>query len=461
VDFFAAPETRLKTGAFDPAPPPADLSQIDLLIADTNGIYRGKRVRAESLPAILRDGIRMPASIFALDINGENVAGTGLVWALGDADFPVRPVDGRVMPMPWAAQPSGQMLMTMCEESGEGHFADPRQVLARVIDRFAVLGLRPVVAVELEFYLFAPLGRSGAAPRFPLVPGAGRREMTNQVYGMESLASFDAVLSAIVEACAAQAIPADAMVTEYGPSQYEINLTHVADPAVAADHGLLLKRTVKEVARAHGLNASFMAKPLAEQAGNGLHLHVSLIDDEGRNRFDGGAAIVSDSLRHAIGGLCRTMAESMAIFAPNANSYRRFQLRSYAPLAPSWGINNRTVALRVPGGSGAARRIEHRVAGADANIYLALAAVLAGIHWGIVNKADPGEPVTGNAYDKIAPSLPRRWAEALESFDRATILPDYLGQPYCRVFSANRRAELARFESQVCDVDYAWYLPVF
>ena len=436
-----------------------DLEFVDLLIADLNGILRGKRISAKNLHKIFEEGIRMPASIFALNSLGQNVEGTGLLWRIGDADFPVMPADERIRPTPWAHAPSAHVVMTMFEEDGTPHFADPRQQLARVLRRFHDEGLTPVAAVELEFFL---LDRDAAArgqvlpPRFPDGP---YRDDTNQVYGLATLDGFEDFIADVYRACAAQGIPADAAVNEYAPGQLEINLKHSADILLAADQAMLMKRTIKAVAARHGYEASFMAKPLDDDAGSGLHLHLSLLDDAGRNLFDGGEKIVSETLWHAVGGLKAAMAESMAIFAPNANSFRRLRGRSYAPIAPRWGLNNRTVAFRIPGGPGHARRIEHRVAGADANIYLTLAAVLAGVHWGIANKADPGPMSQGNAYEEgESPDIPMQWADALERFQSGKILPQYLDERLMKILAVTRRGEMIKFDSIVTEAEKLWYL---
>jgi glutamine synthetase len=202
------------------------------------------------------------------------------------------------------------------------------------------------------------------------------------------------------------------------------------------------------------MQATFMAKPFADLAASGLHVHVSLIDPDGDNRFARDQA----ALHHAIGGLQATMAEAMLLFAPNANSYRRLRPLSYAPTAPTWGRNNRTVALRVPSGPTAARRIEHRVAGADANPYLALAAVLAGIHHGLSIRLEPDAPVTGNAYAEVPPSLPLGWGRAIDALAAATVLPDYLGAAFCRLYRVCRAAEQERFDDLITPTEYAWYL---
>ncbi|MFG1489662.1 glutamine synthetase, partial [Oceanospirillum sp. HFRX-1_2] len=199
-------------------------------------------------------------------------------------------------------------------------------------------------------------------------------------------------------ACVEQGIPADTIISELGPGQFEINLMHVADPALAGDHATLFKRLVKGVARKHDFGATFMAKPYADKSGNGFHVHFSLIDKDGNNVFDDGTDAGSDLLRHAIAGLMETMADSMLIFAPHLNSYRRFAAGAHAPTFASWGYENRTVALRVPESEPVARRIEHRVSGADANPYLVLASVLAGALYGIENKLQPPSPIEGDAY---------------------------------------------------------------
>ncbi len=436
----------------------APYAAIDLIIPDLNGTIRGKRIAAAELAKALAGRVRLPGSVFGLDITGTSVLATGLVWEIGDADQTLVPADGVVRPVPWAAEPTGQLLMTMVDDGGRPFFGDPRQVLARVAERFAARGLTPVVAVELEFYLLDRERDARGFVQAPISPLTGARDDSTQVYGLEEIDAYRAVFDAIAAACAAQAVPASTAVAEYAPAQYEVNLAHVPDPVLAGDHGVLLKRIVRNVARRHGLDATFMAKPFAEQTGNGLHLHVSLVDDAGHNLFADPEETVNAPLRHALGGLRATMKEAMAIFAPNANSYRRLQPASYAPLAPSWGYENRTVALRVPGGRPEARRIEHRVAGADANIYLTIAAVLAGIDHGLEHRLDPGERTTGNAYEKVPPSLPNRWVEALAAFEAGAVVPEYLGSDFCRLYAKVKRAEMARFEAQVTPLELAWYL---
>lgn len=435
-----------------------EIRLIELLVPDNNGVLRGKRVTVDKLASIYQDGIYLPGSLFCMSASGDSVEGVGLVWSDGDSDRTCRPVPGTLTPVPWHKEGLGQLLMTMHENDGTPFFADPRHVLDGVVARFRDMGLRPVVAVELEFHLLDIDPDDDGRPQPPISPATGNRENSNQVYGIDELHDYGELMEEIAEAARLQGLPADTMVAEYAPGQYEVNLHHVDDPLRAAEHAILLKRLIKGVARRHGMEATFMAKPYSDQVGNGTHIHVSLLDASGRNVFAGEDGGITDRLRHAIGGLQAMMVESMSIFAPNPNSSKRFVADSYAPLAPTWGINNRTVALRIPNGNAQATRIEHRVAGADANPYLVLAAVLAGIHHGLVGQLDPGAPITGNAYAQVPPSLPFRQVDVQSAFAAATVLPEYLGVRFCEVYLGCRRADLERFEQQISALEYQWFL---
>ncbi|HWU13848.1 MAG TPA: glutamine synthetase, partial [Caulobacter sp.] len=233
------------------------------------------------------------------------------------------------------------------------------------------------------------------------------------------------------------------------------------DALQAADDALRYKRAAKGVALRHGCEATFMAKPWADRAGNGFHVHVSFNDAAGNNLCAAEDPEGSDLLRHAIGGMKALMAECMAILAPNANSYRRFKANSYAPVAPTWGVNNRTVSLRVPAGPPPTRHVEHRVAGADANPYLVLAALLACAHHGITNRIDPGPAVVGDGYAAAAKEkvrLPTDWYAAVNLFEASEVLRDYLGPRFVEMFVSVKRTEQARFAEVVTALDYDWYL---
>lgn len=435
-----------------------DVTAIDILIPDNSGILRGKRQPASTLPKLFTEGAGFPGSIYAMDITGETIAETGLVWEDGDADRLCLPVPGTLQRTPWLKRPTGQILLSMYGADGQSFDVAPRTILERLVKRLAADGLHPVVAFELEFYLIDSDWGEEDRPRPPLSPNSGVRQSTTQVYGMDELYDFDAVLTEIYETALFQGIPADTAVAEYAPGQFEINMNHVSDPVRAADDALLFKRCVRGVAAKHKLDATFMAKPYPRHAGSGMHVHMSLLDDDGNNIFEAADPFGTPALRHAIGGLAATMAECMALFAPNANSYRRFQVESYAPTAPTWGVNNRTAALRVPTGPAPARRVEHRVPGADANPYLVLAAILAGVHHGITNRIDPGEPITGNGYARTAASLPGTWVQALDAFERSAVLKEYFGEKFMHVFLETKWAERDKFFAYVTPLEYEWYL---
>ena len=435
-----------------------DVRAIDLLIGDLSGVLRGKRVPADQLPAVIVEGLRMAGSLFALDITGENVDETGLTADEGEMDRICRPVPGTLTPVPWAPQPTAQMLIAMHETNSTPFFADPRHVLSRVIERYDEAGLTPVVSVELEFYLLDRVRGADGMPRLPLSIRTGERlTHSTRCYGIEEIYDFEPFFNRMVEVCEIQGIPSGMMLSEYAPAQFEINLRHVPDPLRAAEHALLLKRAVKAVAFDHGLEATFMALPLAGHTTSGMHVHFSLLDRNGKNLFDDGTEQGSDILRCAIGGLAATMAEAFLLFVPNANSFRRFG-GIYAPLSTAWGYNNRTAGLRIPASAPESRRVEHRIAGADANPFLVLAAVLAGAWHGIEHEIEPAPPVTGNAFAKCKPTLPVTWDGAIAAFDCGTIVPELLGRDFCRVFSAVRTRERERFNAYVTPLEYEWYL---
>jgi glutamine synthetase len=297
-------------------------------------------------------------------------------------------------------------------------------------------------------------------PRPAASPVTGAEPVTRDVYGLRRLDEHAAFLRELWAACDGLRVPLEGAIAEYSPAQLELVLRHRPDALAAADDAVTYKRLVKGLATRHGLDATFMAKPWTERIGSGLHLHVSVNDAEGRNIFASDDPAGTPLLRHALGGLKALLPESVAIFAPNANSFRRFQPHSYAPMTANWAINNRTAALRIPAGPPQSRHIEHRVAGADANPYLALAALLAGVHHGLTQKRDPGPPVEGNGYgaQNAGPPLPHHWHAALDLFEGSSILGDYLGDAAFSAYATIKRAEQARFFETVTQLDYDWCL---
>lgn len=423
-----------------------DIERVEAFVCDINGVARGKWIPRDKALDIVTKGLPLPRSIFALDIWGGDVADAGLAFGTGDPDGLCWPVAGSAAPMAWAAQPTAQVMLTMRDGEGAPFFADPRAMLAGVVDRLAQRGLVPVVATELEFYLFDGAG----APK-------ALRDAA-QVLSIDALRDREGLLDAILENCVAQGVPTETMLRENGPGQYEINLRHQADACAAADHAVLLKRIVRATARQHGCTATFMAKPLGDQSGSGMHVHVSLLDRDGRPVLAGEAGGSSAMMDHAVGGLIATMPDAMLLFAPHANSYRRFRSGSHAPVTAGWGVDDRSAAIRVILETPAATRIEQRVSGADCNPYLAVAGVLAGILHGIESAADC--PPAQSPLDEglAGMPLPLEWGAAIDRFAASNAMADALGAPARDVIAACKRQDRDELLGQVLDTEYAAYL---
>lgn len=438
-----------------------EIEFFEVVFTNLAGVPRGKRLRRHEIAAVYDQGRFLPGSILVNDITGQDVEATGLVWEDGDADRIARPVAGRLTPAPWLGPDVAQVALSMYELDGRPHDLDPRHVLKRVIDRFAGDGLVPVVACELEYYLVDAHRTQAGGVQPPRSPLTGERASQHQVYGLREVEEASAFLRDLWAAADAMSVPLEGAISEYAPGQLELTLKHHADALRAADDAVLYKRAAKGVALRHGYEACFMAKPFADLAGSGMHLHVSVNDEGGKNIFASDKPEGEPVLAHAIGGMKALLGDSIAIFAPNANSYRRFKPNSYAPVAPTWGVNNRTVSFRVPAGAPHTRHIEHRVAGADAHPTLALAALLAAVHHGIRNRIDPGPPVVGDGYAQAEASgerIPTNWFAAVDRFAESSILRDYLGERFVRMYATVKRTEQERYMSVIPNVDFDWYL---
>jgi glutamine synthetase len=430
-------------------------------VPDILGVLRGKRIRRSSFEKTCDEEFGFCAGTLLMSVLGDTLPGM-LGDTDGDPDIPCRLVPGSIAPLPWANRPTAQALFRMFDKSGEPFFADPRAVLERSIAPLKKMGLKIVMATELEFYLLD--GKADRPTQRPSrVPGLGRPQPGPQVYHPDDLWDVEQFLDDLYDYCDAQGIPADTATSEFAPAQFEINLAHVDDPVLACDHAVLLKRAIKATALKHGLVACFMAKPFAEDAGSGLHIHMSLIDKKGKNYFSHGRDNLavppfSARLRNVVGGLLKTMAESTAIYAPNANSYRRLSPEYFAPVDLNWGVNHRVVAIRIPQSDANNLRFEHRVAGADANPYLVTAAIAAGVHHGLKNKCDPGRMVEEGEDVRLKTRIPDRWDKAIDRFSRSKVLPQYLGAEYCKYYALNRRGECRQFHNTVSPTDFDWYL---
>jgi glutamine synthetase len=435
-----------------------DVRFFDAFVNDLNTVERGKRIDRAAIASVFAHGMPLPGSMFALDIQGGTVEDTGLGFQDGDADRPCMPIPGTLVPVPWQPGGIGQVQLTMHELDGTPFFGDPRHLLGAVLARFARLGLTPVLAIEYEFYLVDAQRGADGQPQPPRGPLTGRREFRTQINAMTDLNEYSSLLTAIDDACQAQAVPATSALAEYGPGQYEVNLRHAPDTLRVCDEALRFKRIVKSVARAHGCDATFLPKPYRDMAGSGLHIHVSLLDGQGRNIFAAPAPLDSAPLRHVIAGTLATLGDGMALCAPGPNSYRRFRAEAYVPLHPTWSINNRGSAIRVPASDSANLRIEHRLSGADANPYLVCAWVLAGMLHGLDNRLEPPPVLTGNAYEQDGEPLPVHWAQAIERFAASAFARATFGDKFVSLYSTVKRAEMEEFGTHVTPLEIARYL---
>lgn len=413
---------------------------IRVAAADLNGQARGKRIPARFAEKMATEGTRFPLSVLSLDIWGEDIEDSPLVFDSGDADGILRPTERGFMPMPWLDAPTALLPIWMYRENGQPYEGDPRHALANVVARFAERGLTPVVAMEMEFFL---IDDSGKKLQVPPSPRSGKRRKAAEILSIRALDAFDTFFTDLYDACEAMDIPADTAISEAGLGQFEINMMHQEDALRAADDAWLFKMLVKGLARRHGFAASFMAKPYAEYSGNGLHTHFSIIDKHGRNVFSNGGPEGSGVLKQAIAGCLHAMPDSTLIFAPHSNSYERLVPDAHAPNTVCWAYENRTAAIRVPSGNPSARRIEHRVAGGDVNPYLMLAAVLGAALMGIERQMEPPAPITGNAYAiKGLKMIPDTWSEAIDAFEKSPVVSEIFSQELVRNLVQTKRQEM-------------------
>lgn len=429
---------------------------IDLVLTDCHGIGRGKIIRRHELEALYTSGRGMPGSLFGQDVAGDDVEASGLVLIDGGGDKRCWPLPHTLGLLPHSGR--GQVLVSMYEADGTPFDAEPRHALLRQIARAQAVGFAPLGAFELEFYL-VDRERDGEGryqpARYALT---GRRARQRNTMAVDELDEMSPLFDTIYAGAVQLDLPLESLISEYAVGQYELTIRY-RELVRAADDVIIAKRLIRSVARRFGMEACFMAKPFGRQAGSGMHLHLSLADGDGRNLFadrdDGG---LSPLLLQAIAGVRASLGDAMLVLAPFQNSWRRLASAIYSPASDSWGLDNRTAAIRVPATAGAARHFEHRVAGVDANPYLVAAVVLAAALDGITAKADPGPPLEGHATGQgLAKSLPRSWLEAIERFDGSAFAREALGPRLHRGFVALKQAEWERLAHEVTDAEWALY----
>ncbi len=415
------------------------IDEVECLVPDISGIMRGKIVPREKFINGLADrGLRIPEAVFLQTVTGDFVDESEVIDET-NRDIFMLPDPDSIRPVPWYSEPTAQVICDAMYLDGKPVEFAPRQVLKRVVGLFEKKGLKPVVAPELEFYFI----KKNLDPDVPLeMPEgqSGRQEYGRQAYGIEAANEFDPIIEDIYDYCEASQIDIDTMAHEAGAAQMEINFNH-GDPIDLADQVFLFKRTVRQAALKHGVYATFMAKPHQHEPGSAMHIHQSILDIEtGRNIFVTEAGRDSRKLLNYIGGLQRYVSPAMPLVASNVNAYRRLTPYSDAPINVHWGYDNRTVGLRVPISAPAARRVENRLAGADANPYLAMAATLAAGYLGLKERSQAAKPVDGDAY-RFAYALPRHLHDSLYKLNHCRPLKDVLGEKFVKVLSEVKNYE--------------------
>ncbi len=422
--------------------------RVELMLCDLNGILRGKWLPGNQIDKLITGGVRLPISTYAPNIMGSEPPQTGLGIVAGDPDGVIVPVPGTLKPIPWVQSNAAQLLVEM-DMDGQLSPLSTRGLLNSLVDQFAAKSLFPVVATELEFYVLKPRINASDQPVPPdRLPDA-------QNYDLEVLDRHRDMLNEIQTASAVQGLATDTLIAEFGPGQFEINFHHTNDVLTAADTALLFRRLVRGVVAKHGFEATFMAKPYAHEPGNGMHVHVSVLDANGDNIFDG-----SDRLKAAVAGLLDSMSDLQALFAPHMNSYRRFQANSFAPSKPDWGYDNRAAAVRLPETEGKAARLEHRISGADVNPYLALLGVLGGVFRGLDTNIALPLPIDDPNHAP-AQSLAHDWANAIDRFEASEFARKLLGEYYHSIYVAVRRDEISALTSEISPTEYRYYLSRF
>jgi glutamine synthetase len=419
------------------------VTEIECLVPDLTGVARGKILPREKFTE--DRGMRLPEAVVAMSVTGELPSQGPYfdVVSKTDADMHLRPDPATVRIVPWAADPTAQVIHDCYDRGGRIVPHAPRSVLKRVCKLFDEEGWEPVVAPELEFYLVA----RNTDPDMPLKPPfgrSGRAETSRQAYSIDAVNEFDPLFEDIYAYCEQMELNVDTLIHEVGAGQMEINFFH-AHPLSLADEVFFFKRTVREAALRHDMFATFMAKPIAGEPGSAMHIHQSVVDKaSGRNLFSNEDGSPSQQFYWYIGGLQRYIPACMALFAPYVNSYRRLTRYTAAPINIQWGIDNRTVGIRSPLAPPQARRVENRVIGADANPYVALAATLACGYLGIKNRIDPTPECKGDAYEGEF-QLPRSLSEALQLLREETALHQVLGEGFVTVYTEVKEIEYAEF----------------
>ncbi len=415
------------------------LDEVECVIGDLPGIARGKAVPAAKWER--QDYFHLPESIFFQTITGDWGEAAG-PEGFTEPDMYLRPDLSTATAAPWTHDGTLQVIHDAYNIAGDPIAFAPRNVLKHVVAKYQAKGWTPIVAPEMEFFLVSR-NTDPASPIEPMIGRTGRPAAARQAYSMTAVDDYGPVIDDIYEYAEVQGFEIDGITQEGGAGQLEINLLH-GDPVALADQVFYFKRLIREAALKHDCFATFMAKPIENEPGSAMHVHHSVLDADGNNIFTQADGAETDAFRHFIGGLQHKLPNVIAVMAPYVNSYRRYVRDHAAPINLAWGRDNRTTGIRVPLSSPESRRVENRLAGMDCNPYLCIAASLACGYLGMVDKIEPEEKFSGDAYES-EDDIPRGLYMALDLFDEAIDIHEVMGAEFARVYSIVKRAEYSEF----------------
>jgi len=420
------------------------IDEIECVTPDLNGVPRGKVMTAEGFFEGRR--LQLARGVLLQCIMGGYPAAH--FYGSDDGDVALSADPQQTHRLPWSETPRALAICDVEELAGGSCGLSTRGLLKKVIADYAARGLAPVVATELEFFVFAP----NPDPQQPFQPPRGldgRREEGFSAFSVNSNNGLRAFFSEVYQCMAALGLPRDTFMHEMGVSQFEINLLH-GDPLLLADQTFLFKHLLKEVALKHGLIVVCMAKPLAHTPGNSMHIHQSVVElESGRNIFSDEAGQATPAFYHFIGGQQAALADFTVLFAPNVNSYQRLCHPYASPNNACWSYDNRSAGLRIPASAPVARRVENRLAGADANPYLAIAASLAAGLNGMQRELEPSAPLEGEFVVPEALSLPCTLHAALERLKRSDLARELFGKEFIEGYIASKTLELTSFFDEI------------
>ena len=417
-----------------------EIQDVEAFVPDMAGAARGKLIPAAKFGV---GELKLPEGIFAQTISGNYVDNKDNIE---DRDMILWPDPATLRPVPWATDPAASIFLDCFHRDDTPVETSPRRVLRNVLQLYEEKGWAPVVAPEVEFYLINPHSDANQEVE-PPEGRLGWTETSKQPYSIDTMNDFDPFINDIYSYCEAQDIRIDTLSQEMGPAQFELNFFH-GNALELADQVFLFKRTVREAAIAHEMHATFLAQPISDAAGSALHIHQSVVDKNGNNIFSNKDGSASELFMSYIGGLQKYMRHALLIFAPYANSYRRFLNYDASPVNLAWAVDNRTVGLRVPDAEPEARRVENRLAGSDVNPYLVLAATLACGYLGMTEGASPDESIKGSAYD-LPFSLHRFMYEAIDAFETSDAMRNTLGDKFVTLYADIKKDECREFQEIV------------